>query len=57
MTVERVNSLLQMKRQSKRIRTYAFETLFSISTDFFCIVYSILINIRYAYADYRHSNA
>jgi P4 family phage/plasmid primase-like protien len=39
------------------IRTYAFETLFSISVDFFCIVYSILTNIRYAAPDYRHSNA
>ena len=38
-------------------RTYAFETLFSISVDFFCIVYSILTNIRYAAPDYRHSNA
>jgi hypothetical protein len=40
-----------------KCRTYAFETLFSISVDFFCIVYSILTNIRYAAPDYRHSNA
>ena len=37
-------------------RTYAFETLFSISIDVFCIVYSILTNIRCTDADYQQSN-
>jgi asparagine N-glycosylation enzyme membrane subunit Stt3 len=32
-------------------RTYAFETLFSISVGVFCIIYSILTNFRYADAD------
>ncbi len=38
-------------------RTYAFETLISISVDVFCIVHSILTNIQYADTDYLHSNA
>ncbi len=41
----------------KLFRTYTFETSFSISVDVFCIVYSILTNIRYAGTDYLHSNA
>jgi hypothetical protein len=38
-------------------RTYAFETLFSISVGVFCTLNPISTNIRYADTDFLHSNA
>ncbi len=52
-----MNQMNLPKIINETVRTYAFETSFSISVDVFCIVYSILTNIRYADIDYLHSNA